>query len=844
MKKMQVTLKQNLLADQLKAVINNMVQTDNDLNVAALDKNVSINRSLFLFFSPLLRSILGNISSSDWSSVLLILPANSLYLLELQKMLLEGSDKMTNERQNLDDIVNLCSYLGVRITVDEVGNCDKNSIPGVQPTHKATNREARYKSGTEIKNMESPLKGCVKIKLEPKEYNEIDQCAPDESSLGSLKMEPKTNDIEGSQTDALLSEEPTDEELNLDIDVLEIEPNEKEMHDLLTATKTEIEKFLLRNPNKNVPAVKETTAVSQVEETLVSTVEAEKISDSAFEALVSAAEHEESMISFTEGEESSTSVKNNESQAETKEMLRYKHLCYLCSYKTNYSVSLKEHVKTTHQNAYHINHRSTEKEPKPEFQCSICGFKTDIPDFIQVHMKNMHDSYYIFRCSSCDFDTSRYHKLSSHDCTPQSGSKPLSNRVVSDGTPSSLCMRCGKFHATPCIRPLDGMCDYPDCGKTSHSKSLHYPSTMELYRAIQLKDSSICLELPPATKGRSVGVKKNKGPLYPCNQCGYKTNKASMIKFHTKKSHQSQYQFSCDICLFSTTDNKMFPSHKCKELIKCPQCDFTATKSLLIKRHISSQHEVQIYSCGQCNYKCTTLDSFQQHQLFLCKLDVEESKSHRSTERELFLCDRCDYEGRDIHSLRKHKTTVHINSASNRQLSSRSGVRSPIERSRSPLRRVETYSPRGRSPIGHTRNHSRNSRTPIRRRRRSSSRSQASSRGPSTPFPQLAFPFNPINGEDMFPTQPPSRPRPNTSRPRGPRRKHAVGRQKNILLCLKCGRRHGGECMHPDDSWCSQPSCGRTGHVVTLHHPKTLNDFRLIKAKIKIPGFSVNEPRQ
>jgi len=864
---MQVTLKQMFLNEQLVSVISNMADTNDLLNVVTLDKNVHINRSLFVFFSKLLRSSLGSISSLDQSSTLLILPVNSKPLLDLQEILLKGHlESSLFEREDVKEVLNVCSLLGVKLTrkQDDMDNDISRSVRSLPKpigvSEEVINPDTKENINDEPLETVQPL---VRIKVEPEEYKELEQSSNQESFLGKLKEEPKGSANEKSQISSsrLTHEELIDEELmltekvnfgegELNEDVLEIEPNEKEIEELLTATKTQIEKFFVRKPTENSletnNVVIEEETSSEFDNNTIITSDVEDISTNDIDV-----------------EESSTSIKNNipsSAPVNEAESTNYRYPCNFCNYKTNVGLNIKKHVKTIHNCYYTFTckeckfdstseekfkfhscvHRSTEVEPDTKFECKLCSFKTHMPDFIQLHMKNIHDAYFIFKCGKCDFETSRYNKLSSHECMTSGSSGPGLDVGMDNVT--DLCMRCGRYHATPCTRPLD--CDYLDCGtKTSHSKSLHYPATLALYKAIQQRDSAVRLELPPASKDRRTGVKRtrSKGPaVYPCKECSYKTNKASMIKFHTKKNHQSQYLFSCTVCQFSTTDNKMFPSHKCKEeLIKCPQCDFKASKALLVRRHINTQHETQVYSCGQCKYKCTTMDSFQQHQLLLCKGDAVEARG-TTNERELFACDRCDYEGSNIHSLRIHKTTVHVNTAPRRQISRDHNI-SPYERSRSPLRKTDNFSPSSRSPADRSRTTSRPIRTPI-RRRRSSSRSQASSRGPTTPFPPSTYQhMDPTIVEDRYPTQRPTRS--NNSRLAGQNRKQQGGNPRNVLLCLRCGRRHGGECMHPVDSRCTLPGCGMSGHVATLHHPRTLNDYRLVKSKIKISGFYVNEPR-
>jgi len=844
---MQVNLKQKFLDEQVRTVINSITDTTSLLTVAAVDGDVCINRPLFVLFSPFLRSILGSVPSADHSSALLILPVHSKPLLHLQKILVEASlDNLMLEVEDIDEVVEVCSLLGVYLTKTFRNFEEETKHPeddGVLSIPSSVSLEVdgnmsnvdQHVVDNNVEEDEDDVES-VQIKIEPvDEYKEMEQGSQLPFPGGSLKEETRTIDKDlalskvsnlftkkdFNSTKALLTKESSIEEGEIDIvenEILQIDVNEKEIGELLNATKTEIEKYLIRKP---------------IEHSL-----------------------EEENLSSPGIEESSTSVKANvtaHTRDETDEDSRkYLYPCNLCSYKTNVGLSIKKHVKSVHKCFYTFSCQdckystSSEQQFKlhacgspidvgveANFQCSLCTYKTHMPDFIQVHMKNIHDSYYIFKCSRCSFESSRFHKLSSHECTIPSNSK--TDPVVGKDSNTNLCMRCGKYHATPCTRPEDIICEYPDCGKIGHSKSLHYPSTVALYNAIQLRDSSLCLELPPTGKDKTA-VKKSKAQLYPCKDCGYKTNKASMIKYHTRKSHQSQYMFSCTICMFSTTDNKMFPSHKCKEeLIQCPQCDFTASKTLLIKRHIATQHEAQVYSCGQCAYKCTTLDSFQKHQLLLCQGYSGEVRQSRSSDRELFFCDRCDYEGRNIDSLIKHKTTFHTNITASRQRSRSPNVKAWIRRS-------EAFSPVARSPAERSRKLSRPQRTPshCRQRSRSSSRSHASSRGPTTPFPPSPSPYDPASAEERYG---PSRTNSNSGRPAGPGRKRGVdGKGRQVLLCLRCGRRHQAECKHPADSWCSQQGCGRTGHVITLHHPKTMNDYKLIRAKM--PGFSVNEPKK
>jgi len=870
---MQVFLQQNLQHEQVQTVLNSIKEKYSNITLFAKDKEIDLNRDLLLISSPFLRSLLGSLPASVCPSASLILPSiNSKSLIDLEKVLTKGSlDMMALERFDVEEIVEAGLLLGVNFTnflqdFDKMSpernaksgdefteSSDLESRPRVSSPERARNCVFvnQVLDGQSVNHVE-PIVQEVQIKSEPDEYVEqafqksfLYRTIKEEKPLvenveqynntynetvksgengsnsiltAAFPAEETMDGEEGEIRDSpeheeryLLTESPElsfNDELIIE-ETLNLETNPTEIEELLNATKHEIEKFLV---------------VSKSSENSQSTVEPLTIEISP------------SKEPNTEDDQSSTSHKTAaavESGLSKKDSGQCRFPCDMCAYETNVGLNIKKHMKSTHKCFYKFkctrcvfsssseekykmhscetsinDQKAQDMRPEAKFLCTMCSFKTHVPDSMKVHMKNKHKSFYVFKCNQCDFESTQYHKLSNHHCssTYQSSSS-AQDHGITFAQSTSLCMRCGRHHLAPCNHPADSVCDDPSCEKVGHVKSLHHPTTLTDYKTIQLRDSSIRLERPLSGKDKSISLNKSKGAAYSCNECAYKTNKASMIKMHAKKTHQSHYLFTCNICKFSTTDNNMFPSHRCKEeIIQCPQCDFTTKKSLLMKRHISTQHESQVYACGQCSYKCTTIDSFKKHQLLFCKDNINDIRQS-SVSRESFSCDRCDYKGKDIHSLRNHKTTTHSNVPSRR-------TRSREDRSVTPQRRRDNFSPHDRS---------------YSRRRTPSSRSMSPNRGPSTPFP-------PPDVLYLEPARESSRNHP-TSR----RRSEPKPRTK-VLLCLRCGRRHAASCKHPEDSWCSQPGCGKTGHVVTLHHPRTGNDYRLIKSKV--PGLIVNEPSE
>merc|ERR1719318_452973 len=739
-KEMQVILKQNLQQEQAMAVLDTIRHTNTFLTVLTNDGDISINRALLLVCSPFLRSVLESVPSSATFS--LVLPSvNSKSIINLEKLLMDGSlSNPEQDRVDVEDIVEAGLLLGVELTnllkdFDKFHSQQEEEHLMNQPINEGI--EKQVINETAVTNAQSSdIDFQIKVEPEVAEYLEL---VPD-SVIGGVKAEATKHD----ELQAGATEGGDDIFSPGDAEVFSVEETFEEEGEIIDASdsinietnQTEIEYLL--NATK-----------SEIEKFLVARNPTEKAHGT---------DGPKTPQLCLENEQSSTSLKSSTRGP------------------ANTSVQPLE-----------------EESIEYRYPCNLCGYKTNVGFNIKKHMKSIHKCFYTFKCTNCIFETSSEEKFKLHSCDVSSESKTPDNSLEA----KFQCSLCSfKTHMADFIKVHmknnhDALhvfkCSQCDFETSQYHKLSNHPCSTPKEHTVT------SLELPTGVNERAASQKKSKGTLHTCKECGYTTNKASMIKYHARKSHQSRHLFTCNVCMFSTTDNNMFPSHTCKEEdIQCPQCDFTSKKILLVKRHIASQHEPQVYACGQCAYKCETLDSFKKHQLLYCKGNSE-----------------------DIHGQRNYRTTANVSS---HQQSSR-GDLSPNTRSLTPPRRRGTYSPDGRS-------HS--------RQRNPSNRSQTSSRGPTTPFPPPARAHgSPVPAQHRMPA---------SSRAMTSRRRPEPKPKTSILLCLRCGRRHASSCKYPDDSRCTQPGCGMTGHVVTLHHPKTLNDYKVIRSKA--PGVAVNKPSE
>ena len=187
--------------------------------------------------------------------------------------------------------------------------------------------------------------------------------------------------------------------------------------------------------------------------------------------------------------------------------------------------------------------------------------------------------------------------------------------------------------------------------------------------------------------------------IYSCRYCGYRTNDNSLYSNHLRKhlaelpvtkkiSFSKEYKncnhefrikhrFRCPYCSFMTSDNETIRYHMCSchenkrpyhylrersisrenkaELGKkqtiyhpCPECEYCASRSGTLKRHIMAKHtNERPYHCIICDYQATQNETLRRH--ILAKHTKE--KPHH--------CPRCTYKAVQMGTLKYHVKSKH-----------------------------------------------------------------------------------------------------------------------------------------------------------------------------------------
>jgi len=284
---MQVILKHELQHEQARAVLDIIRETNSFLTVSAMDRDISLNRSLLLVYSPFLRSILGSIPSFSNSSASFIIPSiSSKSFIHLERILMEGSpDNLMLERDDVEEIIEAGLLLGVQLTNllkdfeklnPEEHDDDVDSNMCVDSESRAISPAGtencvfvnQIVNGTSVNHAQTKAQD-IQIKVEPGEENR-EQTTPDSFFLSTVKEETacvenvvQQTEKDSSQTGEALSADETNEEEgeirdSSEVDPifseenLNIEPNQSEIEELLNATKNEIEKFLVVRKPKEI----------------------------------------------------------------------------------------------------------------------------------------------------------------------------------------------------------------------------------------------------------------------------------------------------------------------------------------------------------------------------------------------------------------------------------------------------------------------------------------------------------------------------------------------------------------------------------------------------------------
>ena len=98
--------------------------------------------------------------------------------------------------------------------------------------------------------------------------------------------------------------------------------------------------------------------------------------------------------------------------------------------------------------------------------------------------------------------------------------------------------------------------------------------------------------------------------------------------------------------LQSDSSSSILTDHKKPMIYPCPQCDFQATHSNSLQRHVMSKHEGIKYPCKQCDYMATQT----------CHLQMHIKSKHEGIK---YSCQQCDYQASYLSGLNSHVKSYH-----------------------------------------------------------------------------------------------------------------------------------------------------------------------------------------
>merc|ERR1719342_1408827 len=114
--------------------------------------------------------------------------------------------------------------------------------------------------------------------------------------------------------------------------------------------------------------------------------------------------------------------------------------------------------------------------------------------------------------------------------------------------------------------------------------------------------------------------------------------------------HKKPIRYPCQLCDFRATHSNSLRRHIMSkhEGIKypCQQCDYKATQTCHLQTHIKSIHNGIKYSCQRCDYQSTNLNNLQNHIK-----NIHEGITYP--------CQQCDYETTNSRSLQRHVKARH-----------------------------------------------------------------------------------------------------------------------------------------------------------------------------------------
>ena len=269
-----------------------------------------------------------------------------------------------------------------------------------------------------------------------------------------------------------------------------------------------------------------------------------------------------------------------------------------------------------------------------KFKCAECEFVSPKSSTIDKHKAALHDKLVKYSCSECNFKACTSYSVKHHVIDTHKG---IDGKVLT--LACRLCMTGTKHRHKSHKRTSPQERGNPiievkvkqgfACSRCIY-KAFHSQNVDNHIREAH-KESD--------TRSLTVGCTKCEAEKIHA-RCDTRRNIRRAIKRHIRREHQKtganitsldcKACMSCQTCLAKTV---RFLSDKIKRnsLRTCPFCNFEAVLSVLVRKHIATNHPNQkLHKCDTCSYGSNYLPNLESHK----------SAKHSGTK---FECDFCGW---------------------------------------------------------------------------------------------------------------------------------------------------------------------------------------------------------
>ncbi|XP_051869953.1 zinc finger protein 142 [Pristis pectinata] len=373
--------------------------------------------------------------------------------------------------------------------------------------------------------------------------------------------------------------------------------------------------------------------------------------------------------------------------------------CGLCSFVCKSPAALQHHARL---------HGRKSCRKRPRLSCRLCPFTCKQPRCLQQHVAIKHDGIKPYKCSYCDFGTTRRYRLDAHESL-HTGLGRLACDLCQQtfGTGSKLRIHKLRVHEK---RPTHfcALCDYSGYNQndiTRHMGSCHAGKPSAACGHCEAQFSS-----EGALKQHCLRRHEERG-CHGCPSCLFACRSQSTLKSHVQRQHPQlecpackerfqgreqleehrkvHFSHHCPHCPFATRERQQLIQHlldsheeedeggeeeegaAAGKPFRCPFCSFACRHQMVFDYHMKGHGGTRLYKCTDCEYTTKNRQKITWHirihtgekpyKCHLCSYacaDPSRLKYHMRIHQEerKYLCPDCGYKCKWINQLKYHMT--------------------------------------------------------------------------------------------------------------------------------------------------------------------------------------------